>query len=66
MERQVLGYLYERMFCQHMRLNSTAFKCLCQVLLPTISTIDTNMKACILMETKVQLHFQNWEVKIPC
>jgi hypothetical protein len=45
---------------------STTLKCLHQVLALAMSRIDTNMKACILVETKVQLQFQNWEVEIPC
>jgi hypothetical protein len=54
------------MFCQHMRFNSSTFKCLRQVLALAINIIDTNMKAYIPVKTRVQLHFQNWEVEIPC
>ncbi len=45
------------MFCQHMRLGSTIFKYLYQVLTLAISKTYTNIKACIPMETKVAITF---------
>jgi hypothetical protein len=47
-----------------LRLNLTIFKYLYQVLALAISRIDTNMRACVLVETRVALHFQDWEVEI--
>jgi hypothetical protein len=52
MKRRLLGCFFEKMFCQCMLLNSTSFKYLCQVLAFAIVRIVTNMKACILVETK--------------
>jgi hypothetical protein len=34
------------------------------MLAPIISRTYTNMKACILVEIRVALHFQDWEMEI--
>jgi hypothetical protein len=60
MEQHLLGFFFERMFHQHMRLSSTIFKYLCQVLTPTIDKTYTNMRACIPMETRVAITLSRW------
>jgi hypothetical protein len=54
--KHLLGCLSEIMFHQHgMRLSSTTFKYLCQVLTRAISRTYINMRACILVEIKVAI-----------
>jgi hypothetical protein len=42
-----------------MRLSSITFKYLCQLLVLAISGTNTNMKACIPMETRVVITFSS-------
>jgi len=58
MEQQLLGCFLKIMFHQHcMRLSSTTFKYICQVLTFAVSGTYTNMRVCILVEIKVAITF---------